>query len=277
MPLAEFTAQFKKAFFEDLDTLRIKRARTIPRRDRCALHRADDRDDRELMARASLIRRRTNRFISGSQISRTTESWRISISTNCNRPAGCRTTSTKRNTSAISRSGKRGTKQTATVGWESPWGRGRPGWHIECSAMATRSSGEQLDIHCGGVDNIFPHHEAEIAQTEAAPGKSSSATGCIARTHGGRAEDVEIAGQFLHAARPAREGIHRARSSLCAYARELPRAAELHWEGMEEARQSLARIDEWVARLRKAADKNATTHADARRLTPEERVRRGTR
>ena len=62
-----------------------------------------------------------------------------------------RTTSTTRNTSAISRFGKRGTKQTAPVGWESPWGRGRPGWHIECSAMATQLLGEQLDIHCGGV------------------------------------------------------------------------------------------------------------------------------
>ena len=57
------------------------------------------------------------------------------------------------------------------VRWDSPWGPGRPGWHIECSAMATEFLGEQLDIHCGGVDNIFPHHEAEIAQTEGCTGK----------------------------------------------------------------------------------------------------------
>ena len=55
--------------------------------------------------------------------------------------------------------------------WDSPWGEGFPGWHIECSAMSTRYMGEQLDIHTGGVDNIFPHHEDEIAQSEAAFGK----------------------------------------------------------------------------------------------------------
>ena len=51
--------------------------------------------------------------------------------------------------------------------WESPWGNGRPGWHIECSAMAGRYLGKTIDIHCGGFDLIFPHHENEIAQSEA--------------------------------------------------------------------------------------------------------------
>jgi len=58
--------------------------------------------------------------------------------------------------------------------WESPWGLGRPGWHIECSAMATRYLGEGFDIHAGGTDLIFPHHENEIAQSEAASGKPFS-------------------------------------------------------------------------------------------------------
>ena len=55
--------------------------------------------------------------------------------------------------------------------WDSPWGRGRPGWHIECSAMSSKYLGETIDIHSGGVDLIFPHHENEIAQAEAATGK----------------------------------------------------------------------------------------------------------
>ncbi len=54
--------------------------------------------------------------------------------------------------------------------WDSPWGKGRPGWHIECSAMARRFLGETIDIHCGGQDLIFPHHENEIAQSECANG-----------------------------------------------------------------------------------------------------------
>ena len=55
--------------------------------------------------------------------------------------------------------------------WESPWGQGRPGWHIECSAMNLKELGEQIDIHGGGNDLIFPHHENEIAQTESYTGK----------------------------------------------------------------------------------------------------------
>ena len=57
------------------------------------------------------------------------------------------------------------------VGWDSPWGRGRPGWHIECSAMAMKYLGETFDLHTGGIDNLFPHHENEIAQAEASTGK----------------------------------------------------------------------------------------------------------
>lgn len=55
--------------------------------------------------------------------------------------------------------------------WESPFGPGRPGWHLECSAMAMKILGETIDIHCGGIDNMFPHHENEIAQSEAFSGK----------------------------------------------------------------------------------------------------------
>jgi cysteinyl-tRNA synthetase len=62
--------------------------------------------------------------------------------------------------------------------WDSPWGRGRPGWHLECSAMAIDLLGETLDIHCGGIDLIFPHHEDEIAQSEASTGATFSRFWC---------------------------------------------------------------------------------------------------
>jgi len=64
--------------------------------------------------------------------------------------------------------------EDGNVVWDSPWGRGRPGWHIECSAMSMKLLGDSFDIHTGGVDNIFPHHEDEIAQSEAATGKPYS-------------------------------------------------------------------------------------------------------
>ena len=59
-------------------------------------------------------------------------------------------------------------KDDGKIYWDSPWGKGRPGWHIECSAMATKYLGDHFDIHCGGVDNKFPHHENEIAQSTCA-------------------------------------------------------------------------------------------------------------
>ena len=60
--------------------------------------------------------------------------------------------------------------EAAGAAWDSRWGRGRPGWHLECSAMAMDLLGDTLDLHCGGIDLIFPHHEDEIAQSEAATG-----------------------------------------------------------------------------------------------------------
>jgi cysteinyl-tRNA synthetase len=63
------------------------------------------------------------------------------------------------------------TPEDGDVFWETELGKGRPGWHIECSAMSMKYLGETFDIHCGGIDNMFPHHENEIAQSEAATGK----------------------------------------------------------------------------------------------------------
>src|SRR6187399_3055025 len=65
----------------------------------------------------------------------------------------------------------KGPKEDTETRWAAPFGDGRPGWHLECSAMAMKHLGETLDIHCGGVDNIFPHHENEIAQSEAVSSK----------------------------------------------------------------------------------------------------------
>ncbi len=87
--------------------------------------------------------------------------------------------------------------------WETTIGPGRPGWHIECSVMAIKYLGETLDIHAGGVDLIFPHHENEIAQSESLTGKPFARFWLHAEfLHGGRPEDVEVAGQLLHPARP---------------------------------------------------------------------------
>jgi cysteinyl-tRNA synthetase len=68
--------------------------------------------------------------------------------------------------------------EAAGAAWDSPWGRGRPGWHLECSAMAMALLGETIDLHCGAIDLIFPHHEDEIAQSEGATGATFSRHWC---------------------------------------------------------------------------------------------------
>jgi len=68
--------------------------------------------------------------------------------------------------------------EATAAAWDSPWGRGRPGWHLECSAMAIELLGPTLDIHSGGIDLVFPHHEDEIAQSEGATGKPFSRWWC---------------------------------------------------------------------------------------------------
>jgi len=141
------------------------------------------------------------------------------------------------------------------VKWDSPWGPGRPGWHIECSAMATALLGDQIDIHCGGVDNIFPHHEAEIAQSEGVTGK-------------------KFVNMWLHCAHLLVDGQKMAKSLGNFYTvpdvlakgytgREIRYALmRVHyrtqlnftWDGMKEARESLGRIDDWLERLRGIAE-----------------------
>ncbi|MDR0552478.1 MAG: cysteine--tRNA ligase, partial [Holosporales bacterium] len=88
------------------------------------------------------------------------------------------------------------------IGWESPWGKGRPGWHIECSAMAHRHLGFPFDIHCGGLDLVFPHHENEMAQSCSFGGSRSPHTMAAYWVHNGHvnidgAKMSKSAGNFL--------------------------------------------------------------------------------
>ena len=150
--------------------------------------------------------------------------WRASPSTASSRAATPRTCSPARAsrsrrtsaTPAISCCGSR--RMPRLVGWPSPWGRGRPGWHIECSAMAEAHLGETIDIHGGGVDLLFPHHENEIAQSTCAHGGEPFARYWL---HNGlvqvrRREDVEVARQRAARARPARRARRRDRAARAA-------------------------------------------------------------
>ena len=127
--------------------------------------------------------------------------------------------------------------------WPSPWGPGRPGWHIECSAMAMRYLGESFDLHGGGEDLIFPHHENEIAQSEAATARPFVRVLAAQRIRqSGIGEDVEVARQYAHdpghgaASRPRGHSPLSPRDALPASPRVQRRA---HRRGRAGARAAL--------------------------------------
>ena len=140
------------------------------------------------------------------------------------------------------------------VRWESPWGAGRPGWHIECSAMATRLLGDQIDIHCGGIDNIFPHHEAEIAQCECVTGHSFVRLWMhCAHLMVEGSKMSKSAGNFYTARDLMERGWsgREIRYALLTVHYRIP--LNFTMEGMEASRQALARIDVWRERQQEFA------------------------
>jgi cysteinyl-tRNA synthetase len=110
--------------------------------------------------------------------------------------------------------------------WETRIGPGRPGWHVECSAMSMKYLGETLDIHTGGVDLTFPHHENEIAQSE-------GATGHPFVRHWVHAEHLQIPRELLHAAGSLRAGAETLDDSLRAALRSLSPPAQFHRRRLE--------------------------------------------
>jgi cysteinyl-tRNA synthetase len=251
VPLTKFTEQFKQAFFEDAKTLRIKRADEYPA--------ATDQHyiDRMIEMISVLISKglayqaddksvyfRINKFpdygkLAHFDLTQLQSTGRVKHDEYDKEHIG---------DFAL---WKAWDEADGDVKWDSPWGPGRPGWHIECSAMSTVLLGDQIDIHCGGVDNIFPHHEAEIAQSEGVTGKT-------------------FVRYWLHCAHLLVDGQKMAKSLGNFYTvpdvlangytgRELRYALlRVHyrvplnftWEGMNEARESLVRIDGWLERLR---------------------------
>ena len=253
MPLAKFTEQFKDAFFADLETLRIKRANEYPAAT----------DQRQIDAMIAMIKTLIERDLA-YQAEDKSVYYRIK-----NFPKyGClahfnldelqSTGRVKNDEYDKEHVGdfalwKAWDEADGDVKWDSPWGPGRPGWHIECSAMSTQLLGDQLDIHCGGVDNIFPHHEAEIAQTEGVTGKQFVRLWmhCAHLLVDGQKMSKSL-GNF-YTLRDVIEKGYTGREVRYALLRVHYRAQlNFTWEGMNEARVSLGRIDDWLERLRGA-------------------------
>jgi cysteinyl-tRNA synthetase len=147
----------------------------------------------------------------------------------------------------------KGPKDDAEKRWEAPFGTGRPGWHLECSAMAMKQLGETLDIHCGGVDNIFPHHENEIAQSEAVTAKP------FARfwVHGEHLliENEKMAkskGNFFTLRDLLEKGYKAQAIRYLLLSVQYRKQLNFTMAGLEQAQRSLDRIKEFLFRLKTA-------------------------
>ena len=169
IPLRDFTAKYKQAFFDDLKTLAIQPASVYPAAtdhipqmikliqilmDKGYAYQAEDKS----------IYFSIDKFPAYGKLARIDRE---------NQRSGVRIKNDEYAKDSVADFAlwKAWDENDGDVAWESPWGKGRPGWHIECSAMSMEYLGDAFDIHTGGVDNMFPHHEDEIAQSEAASGK----------------------------------------------------------------------------------------------------------
>ena len=266
IPLSKFTKPFKHAFFEDIDTLRIKRADDFP----------SATDQRYIDKMIEMIGALISHGLA-YQAEDKSVYYRISKFPNYGKlahfdltqlqPTG-RVKNDEYDKEHIGDFAlwKAWDEEDGDVKWDSPWGPGRPGWHIECSAMATAILGDQIDIHCGGVDNIFPHHEAEIAQTEGVTGKRFVCywLHCAHLLVDGQKMSKSL-GNFYTLPDVLEKG-YSGREIRYALMRVHYRAPlNFTWEGMEESRQALGRIDDWLERLREnAAGKIANDSSDIR-------------
>ena len=263
MPLADFTAPYKQAFFEDLDTLRIKRADAFSGRHGTTYIEAMIAMIEKLIARGLAYQAedksvyfRLTKFPDYGKLAH--------FNLDELRPTG-RMQNDEYEKEHIGDFAlwKAWDEADGDVAGESHGDAAGPAgtssaarWRRHCSGRTRyplRRRGQHLPASRSGDRAERMLHRKEVRPLLAA----------LRAPHGRRAEDVEVARQLLHAARSAREGLHRTRDALRAHAGELSRAAELHWDGMEEARAALARIDEWLRGLREAA----------RRKEPSERLR----
>jgi len=170
VPLKFFTAPFCSAFFDDLKTLNIQSAEVYPA--------ATDHIP-EMLALVGKLFERGLAYTSedGSvyfSVAKLPGYGKLAHLDLANLRAGTRVAQDEYEKESYGDFAlwKGWDENDGDVVWDSPWGRGRPGWHLECSAMAMKYLGESFDLHTGGIDNLFPHHENEIAQAEGATGKT---------------------------------------------------------------------------------------------------------
>ncbi len=140
--------------------------------------------------------------------------------------------------------------EVSGAAWDSPWGRGRPGWHLECSAMAMKYLGETFDLHAGGIDLIFPHHEDEIAQSEAATGKPFARCWCHGEfllTDG--AKMAKRVGNVANVVEMRDQGISGTAYRHFVFSAHYRKQLNLGEDSLEQSRVAVRRIGSFARRL----------------------------
>ncbi|MCH9812016.1 cysteine--tRNA ligase [bacterium] len=256
LTLEEFTAPFEKAFLEDLDTLMVERAEEYPK--------ATDFIEKMIEMIAELIEKghayqtedgdvffRIESFDRYGALSHLKmEELEVGRSTRVDsdeyqKECACDFVLWKAYDS----------ERDGNIYWDSPFGKGRPGWHIECSCMSMHYLGETFDLHTGGVDNIFPHHENEIAQSEACSGKAFV-------RHWMHSEHLLVEGKKMskslgnfYTLRDLLEKGYSGREIralfVCSHYRS---QLNFTFEGLHAMRKSLARIDTFIERVESAKE-----------------------
>jgi cysteinyl-tRNA synthetase len=168
--ISEITGPFEKHFLEDLRKLNIETPEKMPRATDCI-------DEMIALIKKLMEKGYAYKGEDGSvyfSVSKFKDYGKLSRPDMANQKSVARVSSDEYDKTEVQDFALWKAKKDGEPSWDSPWGAGRPGWHIECSAMSMKELGDTLDIHTGGVDNAFPHHENEIAQSEAVTGKPFS-------------------------------------------------------------------------------------------------------
>jgi cysteinyl-tRNA synthetase len=160
--------------------------------------------------------------------------------------------------------------ESTGAAWDSPWGRGRPGWHLECSAMAMRYLGATMDIHCGGVDLVFPHHEDEIAQSEGSTGKTFSRFWCHGEfllTDGSKM--AKRVGNVATVGDLSQQGVSAAAFRAFVFSTHYRKQLNLSSEALEAAIEGVRRVGDFAERLSQATGGTPELAAAAKKLENE--------
>jgi cysteinyl-tRNA synthetase len=249
--LEEYVIPFKEAFFEDLDTLRIERAEKYPAATEYIQEMIDmiqDLINKEVAYQGSdqsiyfsikkfpgygcLSHLKLDELKSGASDRVASDEY------------------DKENVADFVLWKAYDSDRDGKIYWDSPYGKGRPGWHLECSAMAMKMLGETIDIHCGGIDNMFPHHENEIAQSEACSGKKFSNL-WLHSEHlivDGKKMSKSL-GNFYTLRNLLEKGFTGKQVRYLLLQTHYKTQLNFTFEGLEAAKHSLQRLDDFVLRM----------------------------